>query len=339
MGLEPALSPRFIAYIRDYLMDRGVEPEPLFTECGIDIENIEEDALPVPMHKVAAACEAAAAVTGNSCVGLNMARNYHYESASVLILAMLAASSVEEGLICLCRYDQYIDSAIETRFLPNQNPVQFHAGLINLDGAKIDQLNEYLMAFTVQILNTATRQTMPVEKVWFQHSDNRNKRELEDFFQAPCVFGESENRLEFDRAFMKERFMTSNGLLYDILSDALKTYFAVSPDRHGFVEAVSREIIRADRNDPMSMEMVAAKLALSPRTLRRRLSSEGFTFQEVKNLATERRAKYYLISTSLSLSEISFELGYSELSAFSRAFRTRVGETPQTYREKLKQFI
>ena len=195
------------------------------------------------------------------------------------------------------------------------------------------------MAFTVQILNTATRQTMPVEKVWFQHSDNRNQRELEEFFQAPIVFGESENRLEFDRSFMKERFMTSNGLLYAILSDALKTYFAVSPDRHGFVEAVSRELIRADRNDPISMEMVAAKLALSPRTLRRRLSSEGFTFQEVKNLATERRAKYYLISTSLSLSEISFALGYSELSAFSRAFRTRVGETPQAYREKLKQFI
>ena len=53
----------------------------------------------------------------------------------------------------------------------------------------------------------------------------------------------------------------------------------------------------------------------------------------------EERARHYLSSTALSLSEIAFELGYSELSAFSRAFRSRVGETPQAYREKMKQLI
>ncbi len=337
--LEPSLSPRFIVYLRDYLLDRGVAPEPVFRACEISYEHIEEDSLPVPMHKVAAACEAAAVATGDSCVGLHMAQNYHYESASVLILAMLAASSVEEGLHCLCKYDQYIDSAIETRFNPNQSPVQFHAGMINLQGARVDQLNEYLLAFTAKILNTATRKTLPVDVVWFHHHNNQNEAELEEFFQAPVLFGQSENRLQFDRSFLSERFITSNSLLYEILSDALKTYFAVSPERHGFVEAVSRELMRTDRNQPLSMEGVADRLALSPRTLRRRLANEGYTFQEVKNLATERRAKYYLISTSLSLSEISFELGYSELSAFSRAFRSRVGETPQNYRQKLKQFI
>jgi transcriptional regulator GlxA family with amidase domain len=47
----------------------------------------------------------------------------------------------------------------------------------------------------------------------------------------------------------------------------------------------------------------------------------------------------YLSSTNLTLSEIAFEPGYSELSAFSRAFRSRAGETQQVYRDKLKQFI
>jgi len=87
------------------------------------------------------------------------------------------------------------------------------------------------------------------------------------------------------------------------------------------------------------MEQIARSLALSPRTLRRRLSEEGYTFQEVKTQVREQRARHYLASTALSLSEIAFELGYSELSAFSRAFRSRVGETPQAYREKMKQLI
>ena len=78
---------------------------------------------------------------------------------------------------------------------------------------------------------------------------------------------------------------------------------------------------------------------VSPRTLRRRLSEEGYSFQEAKNLAREKRAKYYLSQTKMPLSEIAFELGFSELSAFSRAFRSWVGETPQSYRENYKQLL
>ena len=339
MELEPTLSPRFIVYIRNYLLDQGVDPAPVLDECGIPSDSGEEYIYPVPLARVAALCEAAARHTENSCVGLNMAQQYHYETAPVIILAMLAAPSVEEGLNCLCRYDQYIDTGIETRFRPNQDPVEFNAGLINLTGARVDQLNEYLLAFISQILNTATRQRMPVKEVWFHHGDARNRAELEAHFDAPVLFGQEENRLLFDRKFLKERFVTSNNLLFEILVDALKTYFAVSPEGQGFIEAVSRELMRTGGDDGQTMEAVAASLALSPRTLRRRLSEEGYTFQEVKHLVREQRARHYLANTALSLSEIAYELGYSELSAFSRAFRSRVGETPQAYREKMKQLI
>lgn len=339
MELEPTLSPRFIVYIRNYLLDQGVDPAPVLDECGIPSDSGEEYIYPVPLARVAALCEAAARHTNNSCVGLNMAQQYHYETAPVIILAMLAAPSVEEGLTCLCRYDQYIDTGIETRFRPNQDPAEFNAGLINLTGARVDQLNEYLLAFISQILNTATRQKMPVEEVWFQHGNSHNRADLEAHFGAPVLFGQEENRLLFDRKFLKERFVTSNNLLFEILVDALKTYFAVSPEGQGFIEAVSRELMRTGTAEGQTMESVAASLALSPRTLRRRLSEEGYTFQEVKNLVRERRARHYLANTALSLSEIAYELGYSELSAFSRAFRSRVGETPQAYREKMKQLI
>ena len=340
MELEPTLSPRFIVYIRNYLLDQGVDPAPILDECGIPSDSGEEYIYPVPLTRIAALCEAAARHTNNTCVGLNMAQQYHYESAPVIILAMLAAPSVEEGIKCLCRYDQYIDSGIETRFKPNQNPAQFNAGLIELTGAKVDQLNEYLLSFIVQILNTATRKVMPVHEVWFRHGNEQNRAQLEAHFQAPVKFGCDENRLLFDQAFLQERFVTSNNLLFEILVDALKTYFAVSPERQGFIEAVSRELMRAGSDsDSQTMEQIATGLALSPRTLRRRLSDEGYTFQEVKNIVKEQRARHYLSSTALSLSEIAFELGYSELSAFSRAFRSRVGETPQAYREKMKQLI
>lgn len=339
MDLEPTLSPRFIVYIRNYLMDRGIDPEPIFNQCEIPSDTHEEYVYPIPLRKVADLFEAAVVSSNNSCVGLNMAQQYHYESAPVIILAMLAAPSVEEGLKCLCRYDQFIDTGIEARFTSNQETALFNAGLIDFSDARVDQLNEYLLSFILQILNTATRKKMPVIKVSFRHTDNTNARELEAHFGAPVSFGKKDNCLSFKREYLGERFLTSNNLLYDILTEALRTYFSVSPERHGFIDAVSREVMRLGGSESPSMDHIASSLALSPRTLRRRLADEGYSFQEVKNLARERRAKYYLCSTSLSLSEIAFELGYSELSAFSRAFRTWVGETPQAYRDKLKRFI
>jgi AraC-like DNA-binding protein len=339
MDFEPTLSPRFVAYVRDYLMDRGVNPDPVFAECGIHSRKDEDFDTPVPVQQVVNLFELAARYTANPCMGLTMGQEFHYEAGSLLILAMLAAPSVEGGMRCLNRFDKYVDTGIETMFDFSGPLAEFGARPLVDDVTRVDQLNEYLMAFLVQTLNTATRKAVPLVEVWLCHDHDRNRAELESFFAAPVRFSKDYNKLVFQRAFLKERFFSSNDLLYDILTKALRTYFTAVSDQNGFIDLVSREIIRGRGEETPSAEKIAVQLAISPRTLRRRLAEEGFSFQEAKNLARERQAKYYLGQTSLSLSEIAFELGYSELSAFSRAFRSWAGETPQAYREQVRQII
>jgi AraC-like DNA-binding protein len=339
MDFEPTLSPRFVAYVRDYLMDRGIQPDPVFAEAGISSTKDEEYDAPIPVQQVATLFEAAARYSDNPCMGMNMAQQYHYESSSLLILAMVAAPSVGEGIKCLNRYDKYVDTGIETSFEFGQPVAEFGARILVDGDVKVDQLNEYLMTFTVQALSMATRKQMPLTEVWFCHHSDQNERALQQFFGAPVKFSRESNKLLFDRSFLQERFFSSNTLLYDILINALKTYFSSVGEQGGFVDVVCREITRLGGDEIPSTEIIAARLAISPRTLRRRLSEEGYSFQEAKNLAREKRAKYYLSQTNMPLSEIAFELGFSELSAFSRAFRSWVGETPQSYRENYKQLL
>jgi AraC-like DNA-binding protein len=246
---------------------------------------------------------------------------------------------VEEGLKCLSRYDRFVDTGIETQFNFNAPLAEFSARLIISDSVKGDQINEYLMAFIMQSISNATRKRLPVRHVWLQHGCDQNRRELESYFGAPVSYSQPVNKIFFDRAFLKERFFTSNGLLFEVLENAMKTYFTAASEQGGFVDVVCREIIRCGTTDDTSAEKISGRLAISPRTLRRRLAEEGFSFQEAKNLARRNRAKYFLSHTRMPLSEIAFELGYSELSAFSRAFRSWVGETPQNYREHYRQFM
>tara|TARA_R110002110_G_C13470525_1_gene721027 strand:+ start:145116 stop:146141 length:1026 start_codon:yes stop_codon:yes gene_type:complete len=339
MNFEPTLSPRFVAYVRDYLMDRGVDPDPVFEQCGIALMQSQEFDTPVPVRQVAALIEIAGAVTDNPCIGMNMAQSYHYEASSILIVGMMAAPTVEEGLKCLNRFDKYVDTAIETTFNFEQSVAEFSARLICDDNVKVQQLNEYLMVFLARTLHVATRQKLPVEEVWLSHAGDQNAAVMEAFFGVPVKFGKPFNKLFFDRSYLKVNCFTSNALLYEVVTSALKTYFLPVTGHASFIDRVAREIISCAEGEPDSAERIAERLAMSPRTLRRHLSEEGYSFQAAKNLAREKHAKYFLSHTSLSLSEIAFKLGYSELSAFSRAFRGWTDLTPQNYREQTRKLF
>jgi AraC-like DNA-binding protein len=84
-----------------------------------------------------------------------------------------------------------------------------------------------------------------------------------------------------------------------------------------------------------SIEAVCRKLGTSARTLQRRLSEEGETFQTILNRTREALARHYLKRPELTASEISFLLGYEDPSSFFRAFATWTGITPEQARAEL----
>ena len=82
-----------------------------------------------------------------------------------------------------------------------------------------------------------------------------------------------------------------------------------------------------------TLQTAAAHLRTSPRTLKRRLQEEGTTFQDLLDSVRCDLAKRYLEEPRLALGEVSFLLGFSEPSAFHRAFKRWTGKTPLAYRQ------
>ena len=320
-------------------MDREVDPGPVFGASGLDYTNNEEYDLPLPLESVAALFERAADVTNNQTMGLSMGRDFHFESSSLLIVAMLAAPSVGSGLSFLNQYDHYIDSGITTHYQSEGDTIVFSADLIDVGSSDMAQLNEYLNGFLVQTLLTATRTSVPLIRVTFRHKQPATTQALREFFNCRLEFDAEHNSIYLPASFLKQPFLTSNKLMFRILANAMETYFSMGDKTSGFVGKVCRQIMLEDPIGNLDSKSIAKLMGLSTRTLRRRLSEEGFTFNEAKNLARERRAKYLLVNSRASLTEIAFDLGYSELSAFSRAFRSWVGESPQAYRETLRALL
>ena len=82
-----------------------------------------------------------------------------------------------------------------------------------------------------------------------------------------------------------------------------------------------------------TLESIASEMRMSPRTLQRRLTTEGTTFARVYETVREELARAYVADAKMPLTEIAFLLGYAELSAFLRAFKRWTGKTPSQFRE------
>ena len=137
----------------------------------------------------------------------------------------------------------------------------------------------------------------------------------------------------FSPDFLNTKLYTSNDLLHEVLTNALEHYFSYRSDNSNWLDVVSREVLHQFKSSSPTLESVAKGMSVSPSTLRRLLSEYNTCFKELKNNAVMQRAKYYLKHTSMNVTEIALELGYSESSAFCRAFKSMEHCTPETYRK------
>lgn len=98
-----------------------------------------------------------------------------------------------------------------------------------------------------------------------------------------------------------------------------------------------REVLAGSLAQAPSLEEIAARLNMSPRTLHRRLHEEGTSFRAVRDGLRREIALDRLQKTKRSVADIASELGYSEPSAFFRAFQGWTGGAPSTYRKRRGQ--
>jgi AraC-like DNA-binding protein len=97
-------------------------------------------------------------------------------------------------------------------------------------------------------------------------------------------------------------------------------------------EQVKRILKRQLAGQRPGLEAVAAELRLSTRTLQRRLTAEGASFQGLMEEARRELARHYLLHSSLELNETAYLLGYEDANSFFRAFHQWEGASPGEWR-------
>jgi len=153
------------------------------------------------------------------------------------------------------------------------------------------------------------------------------------WFEAPVTFGADTTQLVMPASALDASLVSSDPALLTILTRAADELARRLPDDATITAKVRRVLAEALRTDDAGVDSVAKKLGLTGRSLQRRLEEEGTTFAKLREHVRSELAQRYL-KEGLAIAEISFLLGFSEPSAFFRAFKRWTGETPLAARRR-----
>ena len=150
-------------------------------------------------------------------------------------------------------------------------------------------------------------------------------------FQCPVLF------VEGPASLLLQPIRRADPSLKKLLSDQAKGLLDQTVQDDGFQSEFQKALLKGMRFGKPNQEYVASLLNMSTRTLHRRLQEQGAQFKDVLKATRLQLAKDYLQKNQLTLSEIALLLGYSEQSAFSRAFAAWTGTTPLKYQKTVKE--
>ena len=123
-------------------------------------------------------------------------------------------------------------------------------------------------------------------------------------------------------------FLTASPAAWQTFKPELQRRLAELEASAPLSERVRSVLLESLPSGEASIELTGRRLGLSPRTLQRRLRTEGAAYKEIVKQTREQLAHHYIANTDLPYAEIGFLLGYEEPSSFFRAFRTWTGTTP-----------
>jgi AraC-like DNA-binding protein len=152
------------------------------------------------------------------------------------------------------------------------------------------------------------------------------------FFGAPVQFGAARGMVVYDEAAFLAPLPRSDARLAEMLREHAHARLERLPARSNLLDLVRARLRAQCEDNGPSLRKVAAALRMSERTLSRRLDQAGTQFRALLDEVRRERAEYLLQASALSISDIAQRLGFSDATAFGRAFRRWFGVTPTRYR-------
>lgn len=266
-------------------------------------------------------------------LGLAIGRRIAPRHAGVLGYLSLSCDTLGEALLRFNRYN---------RLVYDGNPIAMHMQgeevtiSWGIEHGRPGQLaDETAIAAFATMTRALVGQELHPLAVNFVNPAPADLRPYREFFGCPVSFNHSITSVRFSADYLRLPIHNSDPALKALLERQAEAQLQALPETDRFEEALNQALIRTLHQGEPTLEQVAARLNLSPRTLQRRLAERHLNYQALLDRTRAELARRYLTDINLSLADIALLLAFSEQSAFNRAFKRWYGESPRRFRQAL----
>ena len=239
-----------------------------------------------------------------------------------------SAESVGEGFKQLARYLGLVNPSVRLVFREEEDPIR-----VLVEGSIDPFTVELTVSLSLVRLSRESGDQLHVECICFRHEPDEASA-FQSVFHCEVETQSSWSGLALTREAWQLPLRRSGPLLRNWLERKAAQILARQEGQEGVAVEVRRLFAAPAAGSGTNIEAAARSLAMSPRTLQRRLSEEGTSFDSLREEMRKQNAETFLADRTLSLSEVAFLLGFSEPGAFHRAFKRWHNTTPDAFRKQ-----
>ncbi len=331
---RPTASVRALRPLSLGLAARGVSLAPALARAGIDAATMEDPDARIPAELVHELWREAEELSGEAAFGIATAGLIKPGSFDVLDYMCRNSPTVGEGLRLYCRYTPLLHDQISASVQEGPDTAVLRHVLV--DGAVLPrQYAEFIIASLLVIVRQASGHDVRPVSVQFAHDEPDDTGPHAALLRCPITFRANRNGFELRKDDFERPLVAAQPGLLQVLERQAEQLLEKSPRATpSFVGRVRAAIVQDLRCGGTSAARVARALGVGERTLRRRLDEEGSGYHDVLSQLRMELATRYLQDERLAIDEVALLLGYSDRTAFNRAFRQWTDRTPTQFRRE-----
>jgi AraC-like DNA-binding protein len=200
----------------------------------------------------------------------------------------------------------------------------------------IELSNEATFSATVVVLKAITETDIAPLSVSFKHGKPKDMRSYRKAFNCPVLFDQGDNFITYSTKDLETRTVTADISINKFLVERVEEQKKGIEISAGKIATDVEKLIRdALPSGIPGISQLAEKMGLSSRTLTRRLAETGLTFRSLIEKTQQEISRDLLKNPTISIGEIAYQTGFSEQSAFNRAFKRWTGQAPLEYRKSI----
>lgn len=309
----------------------GHDSDAVFRRVGLDPSKLNDPGERYPYAGMTRLWNAAVDLTGDQCFGLTAAGFWHPTTLHALGYSWFASARLKYAFERLRRYVRIVSTTAKAELNETGRVYEIVITNVKKDPPPAWAAIDAGLAVLMEMCRASWDESLRPLRVKLERKKPACADRFSEFYGADVEYSAPVNALYFDKSIVEKLLPTGNAELVRANDKIIHDYLA-HWDRSQIALQVRKRLIEQLPSGRASEYTVARGLNLSPRTLQRKLREEGTTY---KNLLEETRrelANQYIENSRLSINEITYLLGFSEPSNFTRAFKRWHGVSPTAYR-------